>query len=664
MGAVTRSTQANRHRGVAHGRVSPAATQGERLVKPAAILFTAATLAAVFFASPPAGGAPPRFDHLDPGGQPSLAEKLPVNMVFIGHERDDVDPAQFRSGLAKEYEPIVRSRAFYGIPEKLGITYEYRYNIKYADRRYEDRFFRALGRMADPAPLTEFQKDYNAQTGNARVVRKNHFIDAPSVEKWLAENSPSGVDTRRNTVYLINWYGRSDFKFHVYTKTNEPDPDTGYNFGTLREDRKIVAWGGTTADDEEDGLGSTRRVWFHDLSAGPEQWAGNWNVDDADLDGDEVADYRIPVAWEYGKYRPASRLTGDLALLTRYVALDLLMTTSPLYPVELPTDNPPDEINVDSNTYEGWPGVNASREYITPRLVLDEIREVLHRKDLSYDNQDLRYAGEAKRCYEAFLEDQSCYPETGLSPFANFFLQNDRELARTKDDGDSVDYELPIFNYALDDEPVPALGFADDNYVDGTQSLVFAFVSPEIVDLGYGLTTTIIHEVGHHVGLSHPHDGYDSATGVDFEPSGEFFFAWAGDESNSMMSYIDLNWDFSQFDRDNMDRFQAAALVEAANRLAAEALSAPHPERAGDELRRADLAIGQAENAFARHDYVAANRFAERAYQLALEGAEEAGVDVEAVQRRAELRNQDVRIASEIHQPGEFIDTLDDEPRG
>ena len=26
-----------------------------------------------------------------------------------------------------------------------------------------------------------------------------------------------------------------------------------------------------------------------------------------------------------------------------------------------------------------------------------------------------------------------------------------------------------------------------------------------------------------------------------------------------MMSYIDLNWDFSQFDRDNSDRFLAAA---------------------------------------------------------------------------------------------------------
>ena len=85
---------------------------------------------------------------------------------------------------------------------------------------------------------------------------------------------------------------------------------TGYDFGANRDTRKMVAWGGTTPDDEETGLGNrgVHRVWFYDLSAGPENWGGNWNVDDADLDGDDVADYRIPVSWEYGGYRKRSAL--------------------------------------------------------------------------------------------------------------------------------------------------------------------------------------------------------------------------------------------------------------------------------------------------------------------------------------------------------------------
>ncbi len=181
-----------------------------------------------------------------------------------------------------------------------------------------------------------------------------------------------GVDTRRNTIYLINWYGRSDFKFHVYTKTDEPDPDTGYDFGELRESRKLIAWGGTTADDEENGLGSTRRVWFHDLSAGPEAWAGNWNVDDADLDGDGVR--RLPDPGGVGVRRLAATglaaLTGDLAHahpVRRARPADDHVAALPGRAAHRRSRRT--SINLDSNTYEGWPGVDASRAYIKPRLL-------------------------------------------------------------------------------------------------------------------------------------------------------------------------------------------------------------------------------------------------------------------------------------------------------
>ena len=625
---------------------------------------TSATGAPSPSTAPTAVQSAPAYRNLDPGGKPTLREKVPVNVVMIGFDRHDIRPDWFRSGLPRAYEPLVRSRLFYGIEDKLGIKYRYDYKLHYTQKSYQDRFFNKLKRLSTPAALTLLQEEYNAQDGNSLNVKHNNFIDAPSVERWLAYNPPAQVDTRRNTVYLINWWGRSDFRFHVYTKIGEPDPDTGYDFGALRESRKIVAWGGTTADDEETGLGSTRRVWFYDLSAGPEQWGGNFNVDDEDLDGDDVPDYRIPVAWEYGPdgYRPKWKITPDLSKLTRYVAINLLFTTSPLYPVELPTSEPPTSINIDSNTYEGWPGTDASAAYITPGLVRSELAELLARKRLSYDNQDFPLTGAARRCYQGWLTDTSCYPELGYPGFANLFLQNTFQLRRTKDDRGTVDYELPIFNYASGtDDPTP-LGFADDNYVDGTQTYVFNFVSPGIVDAGYGLSTTMIHEVGHHVSLSHPHDGYDSAQGVDYGPTGEFFFAWAGDESNSMMSYIDLNWDFSQFDQDNMNRFQTAGYIEGANRLAAEALAGPHPARAYDDLRRADRLVGAAEAAFAQHRYPAAWRLAQAAYSAAAAGADDAGVDVERSVAKKLSVDEASRKAGPLHQPGEFIDTL--EPGG
>ncbi|MEJ3747389.1 hypothetical protein WEI85_29400 [Actinomycetes bacterium KLBMP 9797] len=628
----------------------------------------AAAVTVVSMTPASSASAAPAYRHLNPGGQPRLAERVPVNVVFLGYEPSQVERSAYLAGLPRTYEPVVRSRAFYGIQEKLGITYTYDYQVRYANQSYENRFFAELSRLATPAPRTIYQDAYNEQENNVLDVTANHHIDAPSVERWLAAHPPSGVDTTRNTIFFINWYGRSDFKFHVYTKTDEPDPDTGHNFGVEEDSRKMLGWGGTTADDEENGLGSTRRVWFHDLSAGPEAWTANYIVDQRDLDEDGVEDYRMPPTWEYtaGGYRAPSALAGDLSKITRYVAINLLFTTSPLYPVELPTSEPPASINIDNNTYEGWPGVDASARYIKPRLLQAELRELRWRNTLDYDNQDLPFSGEARRCYFAVIEDgESCYPQLGYPPFANFFLQNTFELERTRDDQGRVDYELPTFSYALPPEtPAPALGFADDNYRDGTQSYVFAFVSPEIVERGYGLTTTLIHEVGHHVGMSHPHDGYDSETGVDYGPGNEFFFAWAGDQSNSMMSYIDLNWDFSQFDRDNSDRFLAAAYNEAANRLAAAVLADPDPDAARDELKAADRLLGHATSALAGHDYRNAYAFAARAYEKVVAGAEQVGVSAEPVVARMAANAKAARASGAVHEGDEFIDSLDpDSPR-
>ncbi|WP_430785934.1 hypothetical protein [Actinoplanes sp. G11-F43] len=604
----------------------------------------------------PAGAAvaAPSLSYLKPGGQPRLVEKVPVNVVFVGYQPSQVAKSAFLGELAGGYEPVVRSRLWYGETEKLGITYKYDYKLTYANRNYEDKFFKQLGKLAKPAPLTAYQQAYNDQANNVLDITANTTIDAPSVEKWLAFNPPAGVDTRRNTVFFVNWYGRSDFRHHVYTKTGEADPDTGYDFGAERDSRKMIAWGGTTADDEETGLGATRRVWFHDLSAGPESWTANYDVDNADVDGDGVPDYRMPPSWEYTAdgYRAPSALAGDLGKITRYVALNLLFTTSPLYPVELPAGNPPKTLDIDNNTYEGWPGVDASTEYITPKLLVDELSELRWRNRLSHDFQDLPYDARAEECYLGVLTEQSCYPDSGLPAIGNLYLYNTENLDRALDDQGRVDYEIPLFNYAVGEGvPVPALGFADDDYTDGTQSYVFSFISPEIVEAGYGLTTTQIHEVGHHLGMSHPHDGYDSASGVDYGGSGEFYYANVGDENNSMMSYIDVNWDFSQFDRDNSDRFLTAAYWEAANRLAATVPAG----KGRTALKAADLLLGGASKAFAAHDYRAAYALAEKSYDTvrSIPGVDRAGV---AATLKAEA--DQARSSSKVHEPHEFIDTL------
>jgi hypothetical protein len=94
------------------------------------------------------------------------------------------------------------------------------------------------------------------------------------------------------------------------------------------------------------------------------------------------------------------------------------------------------------------------------------------------------------------------------------------------------------------------------------------------------------------------------------------------------MSYIDLNWDFSQFDRDNMSRFMSSAFARNANRIAADILADPDVRVARNELAAADRLLGASKQAFARHRYLAASLLAKRAYDQVRRGARQAGVPV------------------------------------
>jgi hypothetical protein len=228
-------------------------------------MLAASGAAGAIITSQPGGG---RYQNLEPGERADLDERVPVNFVFVGYEPDDVSAERFLSGLPREYKPIVRTRYVENESVKkslLGLNYTYDYNVRFADGDYEKRFFGYLSSIARPAPLTDWQLLYNGsnekfcndppnenpvacQENGVRDVKNNHHIDAPSVERWLAENPPTGVDTERNTVFFINWWGdgtqpRQGFKHHVYTKTGEPDPDTGYDFGEQLDSRKIIAWG-------------------------------------------------------------------------------------------------------------------------------------------------------------------------------------------------------------------------------------------------------------------------------------------------------------------------------------------------------------------------------------------------------------------------------------
>ena len=557
------------------------------------------------------GAVPALADHgrgLTPGGFETLDQKIPVNVVFIGYDQATIDLATVRGILPATYAPVVRYPQFYGLSGRnTGLAYEFAYKFVFADERFTNRFFTFLTKTGVDGDPTIYQAAYNAQAANVLdVTGPVLYVDAPTVEKYLDAN-----DARRRpgyTIYFINWYGRPDFRFHLYSKTDEVDPDTGVNFGT-RGSRRMIAWGG-----------SQSRLWFYDLSAGPESWTNNWAVDPASVEG-----YHMPPVWEYAAngFRAPAALSQDLALVARFVAIDLLFTTSPLYD-PLVTAPAPGGGKVAHVAMLEEDTTSSGLSYFNAGVMKRELRKFQPYYPWTVGVSDTNPidAG-AKKALDIFagtvVDANECWAGYG-DPFAQMFCYFDLSLGTYVPSYGRRDYVGEIFAFNATDDSMGSqfglLGFADDNWIDGTQSYVFMFDYPAVKAAGFGFTSTGIHEFGHHLGMSHPHDGYDSELELDFGPSGSFEFAWSGDESATVMHYIALSNGFGRFDKDNMHRWETAGYLNLANAVAGDILASADAHRVRLLVAAADLAARGAKSAFERWDYDQAAATARLAYTL------------------------------------------------
>lgn len=560
---------------------------------------------------------------LKPGQQVTFEQRVPINIVFIGYSNQMVDKDVMLDELPSTYTPLVRYPEFYGLSGRdMGLRYNFDYNVRFVGRDLSNQFFKYLTRIGTPGDLTDFQSGYNEQANNVLdVTGPVLYIDAPSVEKWLANRFER---EKGYTIVFINWYSRPDFNFHVYTKTDEPDPDTGYNFGELRPSRKMIAWGGGDS-----------RLWFYDLSAGPEAWTDNWIVDVTDLDGNGVEDYRMPPIWEYapGGYRDPSALSTDLGWVARFVGINLLFTTSPLYDplVTAPGLGGDRVVHItmfeDDENSQGTDWINL--DYVQSEFASFQPYYNWETHLVDIDPLD----GPARRAFRIFtgvrqLDD--CWNDFG-TPFAQLFCYFDANRDQYIPAYDEEDYVAAIYAFnttaARLGDQFGLLGFADDNWIDGTQSYVFEFDSAEYRELGYGFSTTTTHEGGHHFGMSHPHDGYDSELGLDYGPADDFYFAWSGDESDTIMSYLGVSNTFSQFDMDNMYRYEMAGYLNWSNALLAEIQAHPDANKVKGRLNRAENLATESLRRFRDWRYLGAVTNARQAYLVLLEAANILGIE-------------------------------------
>jgi hypothetical protein len=527
-----------------------------------------------------------------------LKDQLDVNIVFIGFSQARIDTNTIKAGLPSIYRPHIRAPLVFFPPgtnpeEFLGIEWTYNYNFVFKNEAFAQNLFSymmSIGQMGAP---TVYQQMYNERAyGPVKVqITENMRINAPAVEQYLLQNL--GLSANSYTVVFINGYGT--LPFHTYQFVGEPDPDTQVDFG-YRDSRQMNAWGGTYG-----------RLWYYDFSAGPIYWDDQyatkyyWNPQN----------YVIPCIWDYDTGSTSKlQLSYDVKDITRYVAVNLLFTTSPLYRPLLYENMHITLLNFQDNVWyydqrEGqYKYLIGSQIIVPPQFVTDVYEKGEPNKNWLTTFEE-RYLWDDPAVVNVLYND---YPYPLSVGAYELFWQNASYYTTPK----HYDYTMPIMTFTMTDATAietgnfGILGWADNDYSTGTQAITYALVYPYVWNLGYGLTSTFVHEAGHHVSLSHPHDGYDYEDNLDYEPDGRYYFVWVGDQVYSLMSYMSNVFNFGVFDKDNLWRDEAA--------IAMKEIRANLQLFNSATQKTLNKILASAEAAFQQMDYLTMNRLALQAY--------------------------------------------------
>jgi len=132
-------------------------------------------------------------------------------------------------------------------------------------------------------------------------------------------------------------------------------------------------------------------------------------------------------------------------------------------------------------------------------------------------------------------------------------------------------------------------------------------VTPKQPGKGYGLTQVIIHEIGHMVGLMHPHS-----------------FDWLGDFSFSAMGYFTYDYMFGQFDKDALQRIHADKVVMETSSTIQETRTVLQSKIESPETKalvsKSESLLREADDEYSRMNYAAAAKKALEARESAEAG--------------------------------------------
>lgn len=412
--------------------------------------------------------------------------------------------------------------------------------------------------------------DYLNSTGRKDVVENgyfkrkvtNFFYPADDVEKWLIENRQSygGFPSDGYTLLVANLTGSvpsmnlAQYKDFKANKTVDPTPHyynktfTDMDLGLEVRRRFMTAWGGH------------ERFYFIDLSAGPSNWTN-----------------QLPIQLAIGENNVDPRTGYGSRWLAQYLAdyilgvVDNLVVPDFVYAPKLASRYSIRVLVVDNRTDQKDLSINKT---VNPKRITEELGRLLsfaqvevrmkfanvtdypeltqividatHPKNAS-DIVDARpiYEWFGKRGKNKITEllNLNATDDEQVIPVVAFAFSGDRQLGFTfKEkiryhpmDDDGL-FDRGIWGVALED--MALVGHSSKDFVRGNKT------EPRQPGKGFGFTNTIIHEVGHMLGLPHP---FQNDKTQDFVAS--------------VMAYYPYESSYSQFDIDAILRGHADQLL-------------------------------------------------------------------------------------------------------
>ena len=440
-----------------------------------------------------------------------IDSNMQINLVLVGDNWSEEDKTQIMKRLLQSYVPMISSEE-----RPAGVRYNYTYNFTTESEQVSNDLFKFIDsigvKTSVPYPIEQWMLVRQPQFGDESLVYK--FIDAFRVEEWL-------TDLERQegyTIYFLKPSRQQLGYLHTYGALTK-DPDTNREF----------------VEEGLMGFGGKHRFYFIDLTAGPwfypvipmseNQALSEYHANIYDLDSDE----------EYYK------------LIADYVndAITLLFTPSYLYP-------PVYKLNYKMQVFLIDMTSGRALYDVADKYMKREVIEEAFVKLIPYAQWDSEITGQSfdslpRELQIAVLKsvvfqkigsgDIALVKSSDLIVELRKWLQNaltEEELRLAQEEAQETVF-VPIVLFVFDTpayvDKVPVVGTAIPDPEDRTAPCcaIVAVDKHALLDFGTGLSTLAVHEMGHVIGLRHPHDGYSQSKG-EFN---NWFFDW----SYTPMSY-------------------------------------------------------------------------------------------------------------------------------